>query len=169
MAAPETSSDLLQPRRFQVTRYNQRMAQRVARRAKLDEPAVAVAFTFNNLLTMCVFGMVQEITRFVPIIGAYVDMAITLVSFWFHRTLIVTDQHVYVYRDLPFHYPHKQLAAYSREPGLVHLGSPNPSSRISRFIRRGQLTFSDGLVAYHSIIWIRRAQYVEQEGNTPQG
>jgi hypothetical protein len=29
-----------------------------------------------------------------------------------HRTVLVTDQHVYVYRDLPFHRPGAQLGRY---------------------------------------------------------
>jgi hypothetical protein len=48
----------------------------------------------------------------------------------------------------------------------VSLGSPNPGA-FSRFIRRGQLTFEDGLVVYHSVVFIRRAKYIVQEGNTP--
>jgi hypothetical protein len=167
MATSANSGDFLPARRFEVTRYNRRMARRIARRAKLNEGAVAVAFTFNNLLTMCVFGLVQDLARFVPIVGEYVEAAVSLVSFYFHRIVIVTDENVYVYRDLPFHFPTRQIAAYRRGAGVVRLGSPNPSSGVSRFIRRGQLTFEDGLIAYHSIIWIRRAQYIEQEGNLP--
>jgi len=70
------------------------------------------------------------------------------------------------YRDLPFHIPGKQLAAYSRHAGVVELGSPNPGT-FSRFIRRGQLTFDDGHVVYHGILWIRRAKYIVQEANIP--
>ncbi len=168
MATPDSSdNDFLPARRFEVTRYNRRMAQRIARRAKLNEDAVAVAFTFNNLLTLCVFGLVEDVARFVPIVGAYVELAISLLSFYFHRIVIVTAENVYVYRDLPFHFPTKRIAAYHRGTGVVRLGSPNPSSGFSRFIRRGQLTFDDGLIVYHAFIWIRRAQYIEQEGNTP--
>lgn len=156
-------------RRITVRRYNQRMAQRVARRARLDEHAVAVAFTFNNLLTMILFGVVEEIVKFIPVIGDLLDLAIGLASFYFHRIVIVTDGNVYVYRDLPFHFPGKRLAAYQRGPGVVRLGSPNPESGFSRFIRRGQLNFHDGTVVYHQVFWIRRAQYIEQEANIPPG
>jgi hypothetical protein len=145
------------------------MAQRAARRAHLDEHAVAVAFTYNNLSTMVVFGVVEEIVKFIPIIGGIAEIALSLLSFYFHRIVIVTDDNVYIYRDLPFHIPGEQLSHYRRGPGVVRLGSPTPESGISRFIRRGQLTFIDGAVAYHQILWIRRAQYIAQEGNIPAG
>jgi hypothetical protein len=157
-----------QPRRIEVTRYNQRMANRVARRANLNEPAVAVAFTFNNLLTMFIFGLVEDLARFVPTIGELLLLGISLVSFYFHRIVIVTDQRIYVYRDWPFHFPGKRLAVFDRGPGVVRLGSDS-SNGFSRFIRRGQLNFHDGTVVYHSILWIRRAQYIAQEGNIPAG
>jgi hypothetical protein len=82
--------------------------------------------------------------------------------------VLVTDQKVYVFRDWPFHIPGKQLAAYPRHAGLVTLGSPNTGG-FSRFIRRGQLNFEDGHVVFHSILWIRRAKYIVQVGNSPIG
>ena len=155
-------------RRFEVTRYNERMANRVARRAHVEEHAVAVAFTFNNLLTMLIFGLVEDVAKLVPTIGGLLEMVVSLLSFYFHRIVIVTDQRVYVFRDWPFHYPGKRLAAYERAPGVVRMGSDSPHW-FSRVIRRGQLTFHDGTVVYHSPIWIRRAQYIAQEGNIPPG
>jgi hypothetical protein len=156
-------------RQIRITGYNQRMARRVARRARLDEHAVAVAFTYNNLLTMLVFGMAEEVCQFIPVIGGVVDIALSLMSFYFHRIVIVTSDNVYIYRDLPFHIPGKRLSAYRRGPSLVRLGSPTPQSGISQFIRRGQLTFHDGTVAFHQFLWIRRVQYIEQEANIPPG
>src|SRR5579863_1742865 len=155
----------LQP---QVRRYNQRMAQRMARRAHIDEPGVAVCFAFNNLLTSILIGVVEDIVRYIPTVGALLELAISILTFYFHRIVLVTDQNVYVYRDWPFHYPGKQLAAYPRHAGLVKLGSPNPGG-FSKFIRRGQLTFEDGHVVYHGILWIRRARYIAQEGNRAVG
>jgi hypothetical protein len=152
----------------QVRKYNQRMARRVARRAHLDEPGVAVCFAFNNLLTSLLIGIVEDVAGYVPTIGSAIQLAIGILTFYFHRIVLVTDQNVYVYRDWPFHIPGKQLAAYPRHAGLVSLGSPNTGG-FSRFIRRGQLNFEDGLVVYHGILWIRRAQYIVQEGNTPVG
>jgi len=149
-----------------VRKYNQRMAQRVARRANVNEQGAAVCFAFNNLLTSVLIGVVEDVARYIPTVGALLDMAISIITFYFHRIVLVTDQNVYVYRDWPFHFPGKQLAAYPRHAGLVKLGSPNPGG-FSRFIRRGQLTFEDGHVVYHGILWIRRAQYIVQVGNSP--
>ena len=151
-----------------VRKYNQRMAQRVARRAKLDEQGVAVCFAYNNLATSLVIGVFEDIARFVPTIGDLVELAIGLVTFYFHRIVLVTDQNVYVFRDWPFHIPGKRLAAYRRHPGVVALGSPNTGA-FSRFIRRGQLNFEDGHVVYHGILWIRRARYIAEQGNSPAG
>ena len=151
-----------------VRKYNQRMAQRMARRAHLNEQGVAVCFAFNNLLTSVLIGVVEDVAQYVPSVGSVLDLAISILTFYFHRIVLVTDQNVYVYRDWPFHIPGKQLAAYPRHAGLVKLGSPNPGG-FSRFIRRGQLTFEDGHVVYHGILWIRRAQYIVQEGNHPAG
>jgi hypothetical protein len=151
-----------------VRKYNQRMAKRMAKRAHLNEQGVAVCFAFNNLLTTLLIGVVEDIAQFVPTVGALIEMAISILTFYFHRIVLVTDQNVYVYRDWPFHFPGKQLSAYPRHPGLVRIGSPNAGG-FSKFIRRGQLNFEDGLVVYHSILWIRRARYIVQEGNTPAG
>src|ERR1700722_10921846 len=126
-----------------VRKYNRRMAQRVARRAHVNEGGVAVCFAFNNLLTSILIGVVEDIVRFVPTLGSVIEMAISLLTFYFHRIVLVTDQNVYVYRDWPFHIPGKQLAAYPRHAGLVKLGSPNTGG-FSRLIRRGQLTLEDG-------------------------
>ena len=149
-----------------VRRYNQRMAQRMARRANLHEQGVAVCFAYNNLLTAVTIGVVEDAARFVPTVGALIELAIGLLTFYFHRIVLVTDQNVYVFRDWPFHIPGKRLAAYSRHVGVVEIGSPNPGG-FSRFIRRGQLTFEDGHVVYHGILWIRRARYIAQEANIP--
>jgi hypothetical protein len=142
------------------------MAQRIARRANLPEQGAAVCFAYNNLATMLTIGVVEDATRFIPTVGGLVELAITLLTFYFHRIVLVTDQNVYVFRDWPFHNPGKRLAAYSRHAGVVHIGSPNPGG-FSRFIRRGQLTFEDGHVVYHGLLWIRRAQYIAQEANIP--
>jgi hypothetical protein len=156
-------------RQYSVRPYNQRMAKRVARRAHIDgETAVAVAFTFNNLATTVILGVVVDIGKFVPVVGGYFDLLISIVAFYFHRIVLVTDQNVYVFRDWPFHFPGKLLMKHQRGPGVVRLGSPT-SSAFMRFIRRGQLTFQDGTIVYHSFIFIRQAQYVAQEANLPAG
>ena len=156
-------------RQYTVRPYNRRMATRVARRAHVDgEGPVAVAFTFNNLFTMVTLGVITDVARFVPVIGAYLDLALSILGFYFHRIVLVTDQNVYVFRDWPFHFPGELLMRQQRGPGVVRLGAPGSSS-FMRFIRRGQLTFEDGTVVYHSFIFIRRAQYVAQEANLVAG
>jgi hypothetical protein len=156
-------------RQYSVRPYNQRMARRVARRAHVDgEGAVAVAFTFNNLATTVILSVVVDVVKFIPVIGGPIDLLISIVSFYFHRIVLVTDQNVYVFRDWPFHIPGKRLMVQPRGPGVVKLGSP-ASNGFMRFIRRGQLTFEDGSVVYHSFIFIRRAQYIVQEANIPAG
>jgi hypothetical protein len=164
------SSDPLVPaRQYKVRPYNQRMARRVARRAHVDgEGAVAVAFTFNNLATMVILGVVEDILKFVPILGSYADLALSILGFYFHRIVLVTDQNVYVFRDWPLHFPGKLLMTHQRGPGVVRLGAPDASS-FMRFIRRGQLTFQDGTIVYHSFIFIRRARYIAQEANLSLG
>ena len=145
------------------------MAKRVARRAHVDgEGAVAVAFTFNNLATMIILGLIEDAVRFVPVIGPLVELSLSILGFYFHRIVLVTDQNVYVFRDWPFHRPGKLLMKHERGPGVVQLGAPAASS-LMRFIRRGQLTFQDGTIVYHTVIFIRRARYIAQEANLPAG
>jgi hypothetical protein len=151
-----------------VRRYNQRMAKRVAKRAHVNEQGVAVCFAYNNLMTSLLIGGVEDVVRVIPTVGDLIELVINLLTFYFHRIVLVTDQNVYVFRDWPFHFPGKQLASYSRHPGLVKLGSPNPGG-FSRFIRRGQLNFEDGHVVYHGILFIRRASYIVSMGNSPAG
>jgi hypothetical protein len=156
-------------REYSVRPYNQRMARRVARRAHVDgEGPVAVAYTFNNLATTIVLSVIVDVIKFIPIIGGYIDLLISVLAFYFHRIVLVTEQDVYVFRDWPFHIPGKRLMVQQRGPGLVQLGSPG-SNAFMRFIRRGQLTFADGTIVYHSFVFIRRAQYIVQEANIPAG
>src|SRR5436305_14197246 len=97
-------------RQYTVRPYNQRMAKRVARRAHVDdEGAVAVAFTFNNLATMLILGVIEEGARFIPVVGGLADLVLSILGFYFHRIVLVTDEHVYVFCDLPFHRPGKLL------------------------------------------------------------
>src|SRR5579872_1823296 len=119
------SSDPLPPaaRQYPVRPYNQRMARRVARRARVDgEGAVAVAFTYNNLATMIILGVIEDILRLVPVLGSYVEVAFSILAFYFHRIVLVTDQSVYVFRDWPFHFPGKLLTTHRRGPGVVRIG-----------------------------------------------
>src|ERR1700728_3607066 len=125
-----------------VRKYNQRMAQRVAKRAHVNEQGAAVCFAYNNLLTSLLIGVGEDVARFVPTVGSVIDLAISLLTFYFHRIVLVTEQNVYVYRDWPFHIPGKQLAAYPRHAGLVKLRGPIPR-RFCRVIPRAELTCGD--------------------------
>jgi hypothetical protein len=63
--------------------------------------------------------------------------------------VLVTDRHVYVYRDLPFHRPGAQLGQYPLGPGTL--------TRV-----RGKLTFSDGQVVWHSPLFAWRVRQVAE-------
>ena len=115
---------------------------------------------------MILLGLIEDAVRFVPIIGPLIELALSTLGFYFHRIVLVTDENVYVFRDWPFHYPGKLLLKAPRGPGVVQLGAPAASS-FMRFIRRGQLTFQDGTIVYHTVIFIRRVRYIAQEANLP--
>ena len=97
-----------------------RMAGRYARRAKISgEEAATISFGFGSLAIAIIAGLLEALP--------YVGLPIALLFFHFHRTVLVTDQHVYVYRDLPFHRPGAQLARYPLGPDTV--ARPRGSSR----------------------------------------
>jgi hypothetical protein len=117
-----------------------RMAGRYVRRTNISgEEGVTISFGFSSLAVAIVSGILEEI----PYIGIFIGVAF----FHFHRTVLVTDKHVYIYRDLPFHRPGAQLGVYELGPGTV--------SRV-----RGKLTFSDGQVVWHSPLFAWRVRQV---------
>lgn len=119
-----------------------RMAARYARRAKISgEEAVTISFGFSSIWIAILAGVLEELP--------YVGILFALAFFHFHRTVLVTDQHVYVYRDLPFHQPGARLGQYPLGPGTV--------SRA-----RGKLTFADGQVVWHSPILAWRVRQVTE-------
>jgi hypothetical protein len=118
-----------------------RMAKRYARRAKISEEAVTISFGFSSLWMAIVAGLVEELP--------YVGILVGLLLFRFHRTVLVTDKHVYVYRDLPLHQPGARLGEYP-------LG-PNTLTRV-----RGKLTFSDGQVVWHAPLFAWRVRQVAE-------
>jgi hypothetical protein len=127
------------------------MAARYARRAKISgEQAVTISFGFSSLRVAVCAGLLEELP--------YVGILVALLFFHFHRTVLVTDQHVYVYRDLPLHQPGTQL-------GMYPLG-PNTVSRV-----RGKLTFSDGRVVWHSPLFAWRVRQVAEavQAGAPAG
>jgi hypothetical protein len=118
------------------------MAGRYARRAKVSgEQGVTISFGFSSLAAAIIGGLVEELP--------YVGFVVALLFFRFHRTVLVTDQHVYVFRDLPFHRPGERLGGYPLGPDTV--------TRI-----RGRLTFSDGLVVWHSPLFAWRVRQVAE-------
>lgn len=119
-----------------------RMAARYARRAKISgEEAVTISFGFSSLAIAIVAGVLEELP--------YVGILAGLMFFYFHRTVLVTNQHVYVYRDLPFHQPGAQLGRYPLGPDSV--------TRV-----RGKLTFSDGQIVWHTPILAWRVRQVAE-------
>ncbi len=119
-----------------------RMARRYVRRAKIaGEEGVTVSFGFSSFAIAVVAGILEEVP--------YVGIVIALLFFHFHRTVLVTDQHVYVYRDLPFHQPGAQLGRYELGPDTV--------TRV-----RGKLTFSDGQVVWHAPVFAWRVRQVAE-------
>ena len=117
-----------------------RMAARYARRAKISgEEAVTISFGFSSLWIAILAGVLEELP--------YVGLLIALLFFHFHRTVLVTDQHVYVYRYLPFHQPGAQLGRY-----------PLGANTVTRV--RGKLTFSYGQVVWHAPIFAWRVRQV---------
>jgi hypothetical protein len=119
-----------------------RMAGRYVRRTNISgEEGVTISFGFSSLAIAIVAGLLEELP--------YVGIAAALLFFHFHRTVLVTDQHAYVYRDLPFHRPGEQLGQYPLGPETV--------TRV-----RGKLTFSDGQKVWHSPIFAWRVRQVAE-------
>ena len=119
-----------------------RMARRYARRAKVSgEEGVTISFGFSSLAIAIVAGLLEAVP--------YAGFALALLFFHFHRTVLVTDQHLYVFRDLPFHQPGERLGQYPLGPDTV--------TRV-----RGKLTFSDGRVVWHSPLLAWRVRQVAE-------
>jgi len=127
----------------------QRMAARYARRAKISgEEGVTISFGFSSLTAALIAGVLEELP--------YVGFVLALLFFHFHRTVLVTDQQVYVFRDLPFHRPGERLSEYPLGPDSV--------TRV-----RGKLTFSDGRVVWHSPFFAWRVRQVADAAQARDG
>ncbi len=119
-----------------------RMAGRYVRRARITgEDGVTISFGFSSLMVAVIAGILEELP--------YVGILLGLLFFHFHRTVLVTDRHVYVFRDLPFHQPGERLGEYP-------LG-PETATRV-----RGKLTFSDGQVVWHAPLFAWRVRQVAE-------
>lgn len=126
-----------------------RMAGRYVRRTNIEgEQGVTISFGFSSLAIAIVAGILEEVP--------YIGFVLGILFFHFHRTVLVTDEHAYIYRDLPFHRPGEQLGMYPLGPETV--------SRV-----RGKLTFSDGQQVWHAPIFawrVRQVAEVIQAGST---
>jgi hypothetical protein len=123
-------------------RQRRRMAQRMVRRAKISgEEGVTISFGFSSLPAALIAGVLEELP--------YIGFAVALLTFWLHRTVLVTDRNVYVLRDLPFHRPGERLGMY-----------PLGADTVTRV--RGKLTFSDGLKVWHSPLFAWRTKQVAE-------
>ena len=84
--------------RATMSNRRKRMAVRYARRANVSgEEGVTISFGFSSLAIAVIAGVLEELP--------YVGFALAMLFFHFHRTVLVTDRHAYVFRDLPFHRP----------------------------------------------------------------
>jgi hypothetical protein len=118
------------------------MAGRYARRAKISgEEGVTISFGFSSFRVAIIAGVLEDLP--------YVGIVFALAFFHFHRTVLVTDRHAYVYRDLPFHQPGARLGEY-----------PHGADTVTRL--RGKLTFSDGQVVWHSPLFAWRVTQVAE-------
>jgi hypothetical protein len=116
------------------------MAERMVKRAGItDENGITVSFGFSSLAAAIIISILDEVP--------YIGLASTFLTFGLHRIVLVTDQHVYVFRDRPFHRPGEVLGQYPVGPGTVTR-------------KRGKLTFSDGLVVWHSPLFTFRAKNI---------
>jgi hypothetical protein len=119
-----------------------RMAGRYLRRTKIEgEEGVTISFGFSSLAIAILAGVLEDLP--------YLGIVFGLLFFHFHRTVLVTDKHVYVYRDLPFHRPGARLGQY-----------PHGSETLTR--KRGKLTFSDGQLVWHSPLFAWRVRQVAE-------
>lgn len=122
-----------------------RMAERMVRRAGIEgEEGLAVAFGFKSLWAALLISAMEELP--------YIGLLATFLTFPLHRIVLATDQHTYVFSGRPFHRPGEKLAEYPNAAGTATLGQG--------FLSGGQVTFSDGLVVWHSPFFAWRIRAV---------
>lgn len=128
-----------------------RMAQRMVGRAGIQgEEGIAVAFGFKSLLAALLVSALEELP--------YVGILATFLTFPLHRIVLATDKHTYVFSARPWHRPKDKLAEYANAPGTATLGQG--------FLSRGQVTFNDGHVVWHSPFFAWRIRAVVDETNS---
>lgn len=122
-----------------------RMAKRMAKRAGIEEEAEAVGFGFSSLIAALFLGAINELP--------YVGEVASILLFRFHRIVLVTDEHTYVFQAKIFHRPGKLLGTYPTGPGTVDR-------------TRGKLTFPDGQTVWHSPFFAWRMKRIQLAANT---
>ncbi len=128
-----------------------RMAERMVRRAGIQgEEGMAVAFGFKSLLAALLISAMEELP--------YVGILATFMTFPLHRIVLATDKHTYVFSARPFHRPADKLAEYPNGPGTATLGDG--------FLAKGQVTFNDGQVVWHSPFFAWRIRAVVDVSNS---
>jgi hypothetical protein len=122
-----------------------RMAGRMARRAGINEQGQAVAFSYSSGWAALLFGVGEELVSDIP----FLPLLLTIISFHWHRIILVTDQRAYLFQARLFHQPGAVLGTYPLGPGSM--------TRV-----RGKLTFVDGQVAYHVPVFAWRMKAIAQ-------
>jgi hypothetical protein len=123
------------------------MAGRMASRAGINEEGRAVAFSYSSGWAALLFGIGEEIAGEIPL--PFLPLLLTIISFHWHRIILVTDQRTYLLQAKMFHRPGAVLGTYWHGPGSI--------TRV-----RGKLTFADGQVAYHVPISAWRMKAIAQ-------
>lgn len=121
------------------------MAERMARRAGLNEEGWAVAFSYSSGWAALWFAVIERVVEDIP----FADLLVTIISFHWHRIILVTNQRTYLLRARMFHQPGELLGVYQHGRGSM--------TRV-----RGKLTFVDGQVAYHLPIFAWRLKAIAQ-------
>ena len=122
------------------------MARRMAGRAGINEEGRAVAFSYSSGWAALLFGIAEEVAgETIP----FLPLLLTIISFHWHRIVLVTDQRTYLFRAKMFHRPGAVLGTYPHGPGSM--------TRV-----RGKLTFADGQVAYHVPTFAWRMKAIAQ-------
>ena len=110
-----------------------------------NEQGRAVAFSYSSAWATWLFAVIERAAEEIP----FMDLAVTIISFHWHRIIVVTDQRTYLLRARLFHQPGEVLGMYPLGPGSM--------TRV-----RGKLTFADGQQAYHLPIFAWRMRQVAQ-------
>jgi hypothetical protein len=121
------------------------MAGRIAKRAGINEEGRTVAFSYSSGWAALLFGVGEELVSDIP----FLPLLLTIISFHWHRIILVTDQRVYLFQAKLFHQPGAVLGVYGHGRGSM--------TRV-----RGKLTFPDGQVAYHVPIFAWRMRAVAE-------